>query len=59
MRSIWKGAIAFGLVSIPVSLHATDENNDLKFNLIDSRDENRIKYQRINERTGEEVPWEK
>lgn len=59
MRSFWKGAIAFGLVNIPVSLYSTDENKDLKFNLIDSRDEHRIKYQRINEVTGQEVPWEK
>ena len=59
MKSIWKGAIAFGLVNIPVSLHSTEENKDLKFNLIDSRDENRIKYQRINENTGKEVPWDK
>lgn len=59
MKSIWKGAIAFGLVNIPVSLHSTEDNHDLKFNLIDSRDENRIKYQKINEMTGEEVPWEK
>lgn len=59
MRSFWKGAIAFGLVNIPVSLHTTDESKDLKFNLIDSRDEHRIKYLRINESTGEEVPWDK
>ena len=59
MRSIWKGVIAFGLVGIPVSLHSTEENNDIKFNLIDSRDENKIKYQRINEITGKEVPWDK
>lgn len=59
MKSIWKGAIAFGLVNIPVSLHSTEENKDLTFNLIDSRDENSIKYQRINEITGEEVLWDK
>jgi DNA end-binding protein Ku len=59
MRTIWKGAISFGLVNIPISLLPTDKNNELKFNLIDSRDENRIKYQRVNEVTGEEVPWEK
>lgn len=58
MRSIWKGAISFGLVNIPVSLYSVEENNDLKFSLIDSRDENKIKYKRVNEITGEEVPWD-
>lgn len=58
MRSIWKGAISFGLVNIPVSLYSAEESNDLKFNLIDKRDESKIKYQRINEKTGEEVSYD-
>ncbi|MFH5835796.1 Ku protein [Proteiniclasticum sp. C24MP] len=58
MRSIWKGAISFGLVNIPVSLYSAEETNDLKFSLIDKRDESRIRYQRINETTGEEVAYE-
>ena len=58
MRSIWKGAISFGLVNIPVSLYTVEEKNDLKFSYIDSRDENKIKYKRVNEVTGEEVPWD-
>jgi DNA end-binding protein Ku len=58
MRSIWKGAISFGLVNIPVSLYSVEEHNDLKFSYIDSRDENKIKYKRVNEVTGEEVPWD-
>jgi DNA end-binding protein Ku len=57
MRSIWNGAIAFGLVNIPVSLFAAETNNDLKFIYRDAQDENRIRYKRINEITGEEVPW--
>lgn len=59
MRSIWKGAISFGLVNIPVSLFSVEESNDLKFSYIDSRDENKVKYKRVNEVTGEEVPWDK
>lgn len=58
MRPIWKGAISFGLVNIPISLYPAEEHNELKFHLIDSRDDNKIKYKRVNEVTGEEVPWE-
>ena len=58
MRSIWKGAISFGLVNIPVSLYSAEESNDLKFSLIDKRDESKIRYQRINEKTGEEVSYD-
>lgn len=58
MRSIWKGAISFGLVNIPVSLYSAEESNDLKFSLIDKRDEGKIRYQRINETTGEEVSYD-
>ena len=59
MRSIWNGAIAFGLVNIPVSLFAAETNNDLKFNYRDAQDESRVRYKRINEVTGEDVPWER
>ncbi|NMB03103.1 MAG: Ku protein [Tissierellia bacterium] len=58
MRPVWKGAISFGLVNIPVDLVSAEQKNDLKFNLIDSRDESRIRYERVNEETGEEVPWD-
>lgn len=57
MKSIWNGAISFGLVNIPVGLYSVEESKELKFSLVDSRDEHKIKYQRINEVTGEEVPW--
>jgi len=58
MRSIWNGAISFGLVNIPVSLYSAEQSNDLKFSLIDKRDESKIRYQRINETTGEEVSYD-
>lgn len=58
MRPVWKGAISFGLVNIPVDLITAESRNDLKFNMIDSRDHNRIRYERVNEETGEEVPWD-
>ena len=58
MRSMWNGAISFGLVNIPVSLFTAEDSNDLKFNYIDSRDENRVKYKRVNEVTvhGSQAP---
>ena len=55
MRAIWKGSISFGLVNIPVSLMGAEEANELSFSLMDSKDHAKIKYQRINANTGEEV----
>lgn len=57
MRPVWTGAISFGLVNIPVDLVSAESRNDLKFHMIDSRDQSRIRYERVNEETGEEVPW--
>lgn len=59
MKSIWKGAIGFGLVNIPVKLFSAVQNSNLDFDMLDERDHARIKYQRINEHTGKEVPYEK
>ncbi|MFJ1269175.1 Ku protein [Legionella lytica] len=56
-KSIWKGEISFGLVSIPVSLVSVEENNELKFHLLDSKTQSRVRYQRVSEETGKEVPW--
>lgn len=57
-RSIWKGDISFGLVTIPVSLHPAEERNELAFHLLDGRDMAPIKQTRVNSITGESVPWE-
>lgn len=57
-RPIWKGDISFGMVSIPISMLPVEENNDIRFHLLDSRDKSRIRYQRINATTGKEVTWE-
>jgi len=57
-RSIWKGDISFGLVTIPVSLFAAEERNDLAFHLLDRRDMSPIRQERVNGTTGETVPWE-
>lgn len=56
-RPIWKGYITFGLVNIPVILYSAENKSDITFKLLDNRDKSRIRYVRINEKTGEEVPW--
>ena len=56
-RPTWKGHISFGLVNIPVTLYTGEKKADLSFNLIDSRNMARVRYERVNEETGEEVPW--
>ena len=57
-RAIWTGSIDFGLVTIPVKLHLAEVSNDMDFDLLDKRDFSRVRYKRVNEKTGEEVPWE-
>lgn len=57
-RAIWKGHISFGLVNVPVNLHSAERRSELSFHLLDSRDRARVRYQRVNEATGEEVPWD-
>lgn len=59
MRSIWKGSVGFGLVSIPVKLYSAIQSSSLGFDMLDSRDHARIRYQRVNEHTHKEVPYDK
>ncbi|MEA3145765.1 MAG: end-binding protein Ku [Verrucomicrobiota bacterium] len=56
MKSIWKGAIAFGLVNIPVRLYSATESQSLASHLLYKKDNSRIRYQRVAESTGKEVP---
>lgn len=56
-RAIWKGYVSFGLVNVPVELHTAERRKELSFKLVDNRDQARVRYQRVNEATGEEVPW--
>jgi DNA end-binding protein Ku len=58
-RPVWKGHVSFGLVNVPVILYSAERRADLSFKLIDSRNAARIRYERVNEETGEEVPWDK
>lgn len=54
-RSIWKGAISFGLVHVPVSLHSATEEQEVDFDWLDKRTMDAVGYKRINKRTGKEV----
>ena len=56
-RELWKGTINFGLVNIPVSLYPAEQRTDLQLHLIDSRTHARVRYERVNAETGDEVPW--
>jgi DNA end-binding protein Ku len=56
-RAIWKGSINFGLVNIPVALYTAEDSADLDFTLLDRRDFSPVRYRRVNEKTGREVPW--
>ncbi len=55
MRSIWTGAIGFGLVNIPVKLYSATQRSELNLDMLDKSDLSHIKYQKINEKTGEVV----
>ena len=57
MRSIWKGAVSFGLVNVPVKVYAATEDHDLKFHQVHAKDHGRIKYQRVCEECGEVVEY--
>ena len=46
MRPLWKGAITFGLISIPVRLYSAVESKSLKFHLLHGEDGGRIRYKR-------------
>jgi DNA end-binding protein Ku len=58
-RPVWKGHISFGLVNVPVVLYSAEQRVDLSFRLIDSQNSARVRYERVNEETGEEVPWDR
>lgn len=57
-RTLWKGAISFGLVHIPVTLHSATAENRMKFNLLDKSTMTRVGNQQVNKATGEAMPRE-
>lgn len=54
-RPIWTGSVAFGLVNVPVALYAATEDKTVHFNQFQAGTSDRIRYKRVNERTGREV----
>ena len=58
MKSIWKGSVAFGLVNIPVRLYSATESQSLASHMLHKKDLSRIRFQRVAESTGKEVPAE-
>ncbi|MCR2812022.1 Ku protein [Microbacterium sp. zg.Y1090] len=57
MRAIWKGALTFGLVNVPVKVYSATEDHDLPLHQVHAADGGRIRYQRICEIDGEVVPY--
>ncbi|UYN91312.1 MAG: Ku protein [Anaerolineales bacterium] len=57
-RAIWSGAIAFGLINIPVKLFSATRENELSFNQLRKSDHSRIKYLRVAAADGQEVPYD-
>lgn len=57
MRAIWKGALTFGLVNVPVKVYSATEDHDVSLHQVHAADGGRIRYQRICEIDGEVVPY--
>ena len=54
-RTIWKGALSFGLVNVPVGLYPATQDKNIHFNQLEAGTSDRIRYRKVNERTGQEV----
>lgn len=57
-RALWKGAISFGLINIPVELLTVQQHDELDFSMLDKRDLSAVGYKRISKKTGREVAWD-
>ncbi|HEX3795905.1 MAG TPA: Ku protein [Acidimicrobiales bacterium] len=58
-RAIWKGSLSFGLVNVPIGLYPATVDKTLHFHQVEEGTSDRIRYQKVNERTGKEVPAER
>ena len=58
MRAIWTGAIGFGLVNIPVRIFSAVQDSNLDLDMLDKKDHGKVRFKRVNEDSGKEVPWE-
>ena len=54
-RSLWKGAISFGLVHVPIALYSATDESDLNFKMLDKRSMDPVGYKRVNKKSGKEV----
>ena len=57
-RALWKGAISFGLVNIPVELYSAEERKEFSFSMLDKRDLSPVGNKRYSKNSGKEVEWE-
>ena len=57
-RALWKGAITFGLVHVPVELYPAEERKEFKFSMLDKRDFSPVGYKRYSKKSGKEVDWQ-
>jgi len=58
-RAIWSGSLSFGLVNVPVGLYSATQDKTIHFNQFEEGTSDRIRYKKVNERTGREVPQAK
>src|SRR4051812_1909671 len=56
-RSLWTGAISFGLVNIPIKVLSAVQDSSLDLDMLDSKDLSNIRFKRVNENTGKEVNY--
>ena len=56
-RALWKGALTFGLVNIPVEVYPAEEKKEFKFSMLDKRDFSPVGYKRYSKESGKEVEW--
>jgi DNA end-binding protein Ku len=54
-RTIWKGALSFGLVNVPIGVYPATQDKSIHFNQFEEGTSDRIRYKKVNERTGKEV----
>jgi DNA end-binding protein Ku len=57
VQTIWKGAISFGLVTIPVRLYSATQERDVSFHQVHEKDGSRVRYRRVCEKEGKEIPY--
>jgi DNA end-binding protein Ku len=57
-RSLWRGAISFGLIYVPIEMYSASKEHALNLHFLDSRDFSPVGYERINKSSGKSVDWQ-